>query len=153
MVLFNCSAWGPVPILILIAMQIRRMAHRTPIFFCRHDRLHLGAPTLFLVANVCWLLAFRPDRDPGLTVAQRPGLVDVHYQVPYLIAQSVLVALAIFFDDGPRPCFPEVGGVLPICRRPRRSCWPLHRTGRGGPSSERRTFVLAQNITTRCGSW
>jgi len=28
-------------------------------------------------------------------------------QVPYLIAQNVLIAVAIFFDDQPRPVFPR----------------------------------------------
>ncbi len=109
MVLFNWFCVGLIPILILIAMQIRRMAHRTPIFSYAMIGCISGAPTLFLVANVCWLLAaFRPDRDPGLTqLLNDLAWLTFTTQVPYLIAQSVLVALAIFFDDGPEPVFPK----------------------------------------------
>jgi len=109
MVLFNWFCVGLIPMLILIAMQIRRMAHRTPIFSYAMIGCISGAPTLFLVANVCWLLAaFRPDRDPGLTqLLNDLAWLTFTTQVPYLIAQSVLVALAIYFDDGPTPVFPK----------------------------------------------
>src|SRR5262245_56299756 len=68
MILFNWFGVGLIPVLILLVMQIRRMAHRTPIFsYCMLGCV-AGGPTLFLIANVCWLLAaFRPERNPELT--------------------------------------------------------------------------------------
>ncbi len=109
MVLFNWFCVGLIPMLILIAMQIRRMAHRTPIFSYAMIGCISGAPTLFLVANVCWLLAaFRPERDPGLTqLLNDLGWLTFTTQVPYLIAQSVLLAIAIYFDDQAAPVFPR----------------------------------------------
>ena len=108
MVLFNWFCVGLIPMLILIAMQIRRMAHRTPIF-PRDDRLRVRrAPTLFLVANVCWLLRrFGPTVTRADPVTQRSGLAHVHHPGPHLIAQSVLVALAVYFDDPPPRCCPD----------------------------------------------
>ena len=61
MILFNWFGVGLIPVLILIVMQIRRMAHRTPIFSYCLIGCAAGGPTLFLVANMFWLLAaFRP---------------------------------------------------------------------------------------------
>ena len=68
MILFNWFAVGLIPILALIVLQIRRMAHRTPIFSYSLLACAAGGPTIFLMANLFWLLAaFRPERDPQLT--------------------------------------------------------------------------------------
>jgi hypothetical protein len=88
-------------------MQIRRMAHRTPIFSYAMLGCAAGGPALFLVANVCWLLAaFRPERSPQLTQLFNDfGWITFTILVPFLIGQSVILALAIYFDDQPRPIF------------------------------------------------
>ena len=67
MILFNWFCVGLVLMLVLIAMQIRRMAHRTPIFTAYAARLRTGGPTLFLVANIFWLPPFRPEFSLELT--------------------------------------------------------------------------------------
>jgi hypothetical protein len=105
MILFNWFGVCFVPILALIAMQIRRMAHRTPIFSYAMLGCVAGGPTLFLIANVCWLLAaFRPERAPQLTQLLNDfAWITFTILVPYLIGQSVILALAIYFDDQPRP--------------------------------------------------
>lgn len=109
MILFNWFCVGLIPVLILIVMQIRRMAHRTPIFsFCMLGCVAAG-PTLFLIASVCWLLAaFRPERNPELTqMFNDLAWITFSSQVSYLIAQGVVLALAIYFDDQPCPVFPR----------------------------------------------
>jgi len=107
MIVFNWFGVCLVPILALIVLQIRRMAHRTPIFSYAMLGCAAGGPTLFLVANVCWLLAaFRPERSPELTqLLNDLGWVTFTIVVPFLIGQSVILALAIYFDDQPRPVF------------------------------------------------
>jgi len=107
MIIFNWFGVCLVPILTLIVMQIRRMVHRTPIFSYAMLGCVAGAPTLFLVANVCWLLAaFRPERSPELTqLLNDLAWVTFTVLVPFLIGQSVILALAIYFDDQPRPIF------------------------------------------------
>jgi hypothetical protein len=107
MILFNWFGASLIPILTLIVMQIRRMAHRTPIFSYAMLGCVAGAPTLFLVANVCWLLAaFRPERSPELTQLLNDfAWITFTILVPFLIGQSVILALAIYFDDQPRPIF------------------------------------------------
>ena len=107
MILFNWFCVGLIPVLTLIVMQIRRMAHRTPILSYAVLGCVAGGPTLFLIADVCWLLAaYRPDRAPGLTqMFNDLAWITFTSQVPFLIAQSVLLALAVYFDDQPRPVF------------------------------------------------
>ncbi len=107
MILFNWFGVCLVPILILLVMQIRRMAHRTPIFsYCMLGCV-AGGPTLFLIANVCWLVAaFRPERSPELTQMLNDfAWITFTTVVPFLIAQSAILALAIYFDAPSRPVF------------------------------------------------
>lgn len=107
MILFNWFAVGLIPILALIVLQIRRMAHRTPIFAYSILACAAGGPTIFLMANLFWLLAaFRPTRDPQLTMLFNDlAWVTFSTQVGFLIAQSVILALAIYLDRQQRPVF------------------------------------------------
>ncbi|RAU94839.1 hypothetical protein DQP58_13375 [Mycobacterium colombiense] len=107
MILFNWFGVCLVPILALIVLQIRRMAHRTPIFSYAMLGCAAGGPTLFLVADVCWLLAaFRPERSPELTqLLNDLGWITFTILVPFFIGQCVILALAIYFDDKSRPVF------------------------------------------------
>jgi hypothetical protein len=109
MILFNWFAVGLIPILALLVLQIRRMAHRTPIFSYAILACAAGGPTIFLMANLFWLLAaFRPERDPELTLLLHDlAWVTFSSQVGFLIAQSVLLALAIHLDRQERPVFPR----------------------------------------------
>ncbi|GAB3008771.1 hypothetical protein [Mycobacterium bourgelatii] len=101
MILFNWFGASLIPILTLIVLQIRRMAHRTSILSYAMLGCVAGGPTLFLIANVCWLLAaFRPERSPELTQLLNDfAWVTFTVLVPFLIGQSVILALAIYFDD------------------------------------------------------
>jgi hypothetical protein len=107
MILFNWFAVGLIPILALLVLQVRRMAHRTPIFSYSLLACAAGGPTIFLMADLFWLLAaFRPDRDPELTLLFNDlAWVTFSTQVGFLIAQSVILALAIYLDRQPRPVF------------------------------------------------
>ena len=108
MILFNWLAVAFVPILILIVMRIRRMAHRTPILSWAVLGCTAAGPTIFLIANVFWLLAaFRPERPAELTQMfnDLAWITFTTCEVPFLFAQSVLIALAIYFDDQARPVF------------------------------------------------
>ncbi len=107
MILFNWFAVGLIPMLALIVLQIRRMAHRTPIFSYAIIACAAGGPTIFLLADLFWLLAaFRPERDPELTLLLNDfAWVTFTSQVGFLVSQSVLLALAIYLDRQARPVF------------------------------------------------
>ena len=107
MILFNWFGVGLIPIVVLLAMQIRRMAHRTPILSYSLIACAGGPPTIFLIANMFWLLAsFRPQRAPELTqLLNDLAWLTFTILVPYLIAQCLLLALAIFWDQQDQPVF------------------------------------------------
>jgi hypothetical protein len=107
MILFNWFCVGLIPIVMLLVMQVRRMTHRTPILSYSLLACAAGGPSLFLVANMFWLLAaFRPERPPELTqMFNDLAWVTFTILVPYLIAQSVLLALAIYWDRQAQPIF------------------------------------------------
>jgi hypothetical protein len=107
MILFNWFSVGLIPLLALLVLQIRRMAHRTPIFSYSIIACAAGGPTIFLMANLFWLLAaFRPERDPQLTLMFNDlAWVTFSSQVGFLIAQNVILALAIYLDRQERPVF------------------------------------------------
>jgi hypothetical protein len=107
MILFNWFGVGLIPVVILLAMQIRRMAHRTPILSYSLIACAGGPPTLFLIANMFWLLgSYRPERAPELTqLLNDLAWLTFTILVPYLIAQSLLLALAIYWDRQDRPVF------------------------------------------------
>jgi hypothetical protein len=100
MILFNWFAPALIPLLMLIVMQVRRMAHRTPILSYCLVACSAGGPAMFLVADVFWLLAaFQPARDPQLTVMFNDlAWMTFTTAVPFLIAQSLFLALAIYLD-------------------------------------------------------
>lgn len=107
MIVFNWFGVALIPFLTLIVMQIRRMAHRTPILTYCFLGCVAAAPTLFCMADLFWLLAaFRPDRDPELIqLFNDMAWVTFTGQVGFLVAQSVFLALAIYLDRQPQPVF------------------------------------------------
>ena len=107
MILFNWFGVGLIPTVILLAMQVKQMAHRTPILSYCLIACAGGPPTLFLIANMFWLLgSFRPERSPELTqLLNDLAWVTFTISVPYLIAQCLLLALAIYWDRQDQPVF------------------------------------------------
>jgi hypothetical protein len=107
MILFNWFGVGLIPTVILLAMQVRRMAHRTPILSYSLIACAGGPPCLFLIANMFWLLgSFRPERSPELTqLLNDLAWVTFTVLVPYLIAQCLLLTLAIYWDRQEQPVF------------------------------------------------
>jgi hypothetical protein len=107
MILFNWFGVGLIPIVMLLVIQIRRMAHRTPILSYSLLACAGGPPALFLIANMFWLLAaFRPERAPELTqLLNDLAWVTFTILVPYLIGQCVVLALAIYWDRQDQPVF------------------------------------------------
>lgn len=107
MIMFNWFGICLIPVVMLLVIQMRKMAHRTPIYSYCMLACAAGGPAIFLCANLFWLLAaFRPDRPAELTqLFNDLAWVTFTVQVPYLIMQSLLLALAIYTDHQPRPVF------------------------------------------------
>ncbi|MBX7433330.1 hypothetical protein JDV09_14590 [Mycobacterium sp. Y57] len=109
MILFNWICVGLIPVVMMLATQVHRMAHRTPILTYSLIACAGGPPAIFLIANIFWLLAaFRPERAPELTQMYNDlAWVSFTTLVPYLIAQCLLVALAIHWDEPAKPVLPR----------------------------------------------
>ena len=109
MIVYNWFGIGVVVLLALIVMQMRRMAHRTPVLAYCYLGCATAGPVLFFVADLFWLLAaFRPERDPQLTLLFH-DLAWITFTSPvcFLIGNCVFLALAIVLDRQPQPVFPR----------------------------------------------
>lgn len=108
MVVFNWFGVAFIPLLVMIALQINRMAHRTPLFTYCFIGCIAGGPTLFCIADLFWLIAaFRPERDPELVLLFNDmAWITFTSQVTFLVVQNVFLAFAIYLDRQPRPIFP-----------------------------------------------
>lgn len=109
MIVFNWFGVALIPLLCMIAMQIHRMAHRTPIFTYCFIGCIAGGPTLFCIADLFWLIAaFRPERDPELIMLFNDmAWITFTSQVAFLVAQNIFLAIAIYIDRQPVPIFPR----------------------------------------------
>lgn len=116
MIVFNWFGVALIPMLAMIAMQVHRMAHRTPVLTYCYLGCIAGGPTLFCMADLFWLLAaFRPDRDPALVqMFNDMAWITFTSQVPFLVAQNAFLALAIVLDRQPRPVFPRWVAVFNV---------------------------------------
>jgi len=109
MITFNLCGIMLVPMFMVIVVQMKRMATQSHVFaYCFLTAAVSGA-TLFALADIFYLVAaFRPDRNPELVQL----LNDMAWMifiapVGMVVAQLLLLALAIYFDIGPNPVFPR----------------------------------------------
>jgi hypothetical protein len=113
MILLNWFCVALIPMLMLIVERMRGMAHRTPIMrFCVIG-VAGAAPIAFLTSTVFWLLAaFQPQRSPELTqLLNDLAWITFTCGVPFLVAQSLFLAIAIYLDQQANPVFaPWVAG-------------------------------------------
>ncbi|MBL7491055.1 hypothetical protein I6A60_38755 [Frankia sp. AgB1.9] len=109
MILLNWFCVALIPMLMLIVERMRDMAHRTPVLRYCMIGCAGAAPITFLTATIFWLLAaFRPDRSPDLTLLFNDlAWVTFTCGVPFLVAQSLFLALAIGLDEQEVPVFPR----------------------------------------------
>lgn len=107
MIMFNWFGVGIITFLSLIVMQMKRMAHRTPILAYCYLGCSTGGPALFFLADLFWLMAaFRPERDPQLTqLFNDLAWISFTGQVGFIVAQCVFLALAILLDRQEQPVF------------------------------------------------
>jgi hypothetical protein len=93
----------------VIVYQMKRMAAQTQVLaYCYLSASVTGA-TLFAIADLFWLVAaFRPDRDPQV-VQLLNDLAWITFTAPVgmIIAQNLVLALAVRLDRQPRPVFPR----------------------------------------------
>ncbi|MBF6171574.1 hypothetical protein [Nocardia blacklockiae] len=109
MVTFNLCGMMILPFFAVIVVQMQRMRSQSGVFaFCYLTAVVSGA-TIFALSNIFFLVAaFRPERDPEL-VQVLNDLAWIVFVAPIgmVVSQFLLLALAVYFDDGPEPVFPR----------------------------------------------
>jgi hypothetical protein len=113
MVTYDLCGVMLIPFFMVIVVQMKRMATQSHVFaYCFLTAAVSGA-TIFALANIFFLVAaFRPERNPELIMLLN-DLAWIVFIAPVgmVVAQFLLLAAAVHFDDGPDPVFPR--GVGP----------------------------------------
>ncbi|MFI5720661.1 hypothetical protein [Nocardia sp. NPDC051750] len=109
MITFNLCGIMLIPFFMVIVAQLKRMATQSHVFAYCYLTATVSGATIFALADIFYLVAaFRPDRDPELILLLNDMAWIVFIApVGILVAQNLLLAVAIYFDDGPRPVFPR----------------------------------------------
>lgn len=107
MIVLNWFGVALIPFLMMIAMQMRRMAHNSPVLSYCFMGCAAGGPALFCVADIYWLLAaYRPERSPELIqMFNDLAWVTFTSQVGFLFAQNIFLAIGIYLDRQDKPVF------------------------------------------------
>ncbi|RLT95630.1 hypothetical protein [Ketobacter sp.] len=109
MILCNIIGLSLVPFYMVIIVQMMRMVHASRVFSYSYLIAVVNGGTMFALADLAWLnAAFRPDRDPQLTML----LNDLAWfafitPVGFFIVQNFCLAMAILFDKSAQPVFPR----------------------------------------------
>ncbi|MCV7282124.1 hypothetical protein H7J88_21065 [Mycolicibacterium flavescens] len=108
-VTFNLCGIMILPFFMVIVVQMKRMKTQSHVFaYCYLTAVVSGA-TIFALSNIFFLVAaFRPGRNPELVMVLNDFAWIVFIApVGMVVTQFVLLAVAVYFDDGPDPVFPR----------------------------------------------
>ncbi|OBB70629.1 hypothetical protein [Mycobacterium sp. 852014-52144_SCH5372336] len=106
---FNLCGIMILPFFMVIVVQMKRMKTQSHVFaYCYLTAVVSGA-TIFALSNIFFLVAaFRPDRNPDVVLVLN-DLAWIVFIAPVgmVVTQFALLAVAVYFDDGPDPVFPR----------------------------------------------
>jgi hypothetical protein len=109
MIGFNLFGVLIVPFFVLIMVQMQRMRGQSHILAFSYLASVVAGTTMFALSAILFAAAaFRPDRGADL-VQVLNDLAWILFVAPIgmFVAQFVLLALAVWFDDPDRPVFPR----------------------------------------------
>ncbi|UXA16678.1 hypothetical protein [Mycobacterium sp. SMC-4] len=107
-VTFNLCGILILPFFMVIVTQMKRMSQSHVLAYCYLTAVVSGA-TIFALSNIFFLVAaFRPERDPNLVMLLN-DLAWIVFIAPVgmVVAQFLLLALAVYLDTGPGAVFPR----------------------------------------------
>ena len=116
MITFNLCAIMLLPFFAVIVVQMKRMATQShALAYCYLTAVVSGA-TIFALADIFYLVAaFRPDRSPELLLLLNDlAWITLVAPVGMLVAQNLLLGLAVYLDSGPNPVFPRWVGHFAV---------------------------------------
>ncbi|BBZ36265.1 hypothetical protein [Mycolicibacterium confluentis] len=107
-VTFNLCGVMVLPFFMVIAVQMKRMKQTHVFAYCYLTAVVSGV-TIFALSNILFLVAaFRPDRSPELVMLLNDlAWIVLIAPIGMVVSQFVVLALAVYFDDGPDPVFPR----------------------------------------------
>ncbi|CAA0130845.1 Uncharacterised protein [Mycolicibacterium vanbaalenii] len=116
MITYNLCAIMLLPFFAVIVVQMKRMATQShALAYCYLTAVVSGA-TIFALADIFYLVAaFRPERSPELLLLLNDlAWITLVAPVGMLVAQNLLLALAVYLDTGPKPVFPRWVGHFAV---------------------------------------
>jgi hypothetical protein len=98
-----------MPFFMVIVVQMKRMATQSHVFAYCYLTAAVSGATIFALANIFYLVAaFRPDRNPELTMLLNDmAWITFIAPVGMIVGQNLLLGLAIYFDKTSHPVFPR----------------------------------------------
>lgn len=107
MITLNLCAIMLVPFFMVIVVQMKRMATPSTVLAYSYLAAVSTGATMFAIADIFWLVAaFRPDRDPQLTMLLNDfaWLIFVA-PVGFVVVANLVLALAVWLDARSEPVF------------------------------------------------
>jgi hypothetical protein len=106
---FNLCGIMIVPFFVLIMAQMMRMKGQSRIYAFSYLTAVVSGSTLFALSDIFFAAAaFRPDRGAEeVQVLNDLAWITFIAPIGMLVAQFVLLALAVYSDDDRRPIFPK----------------------------------------------
>ena len=109
MVTLNLCGMMLLPLFGVVTVQIKRMAAQSQAFAYCYLMATISGGTIFaLAATIFATAAYRPNRDADLIqVLNDLGWIVFVAPIGMALMQNVMLALAIYFDNGDRPVYPR----------------------------------------------
>jgi hypothetical protein len=116
MITYNLCGIMLVPFFMVIVIQMKRMATQSHVLAYAYLTATVSGATIFALADIFYLVAaFRPDRNPELILLLNDmAWITFIPPVGVLVAQNLLLAAAVYFDNGPNRVFPRWVGHYAI---------------------------------------
>lgn len=107
MITLNLCAIMLIPFFMVIVVQMKRMAISSAVLAYSYLAAIATGATMFAIADIFWLVAaFRPDRDPQLTMLLNDFAWFIFVApVGFIVVANLILALAIWLDARPEPVF------------------------------------------------
>ncbi|MFS0896912.1 hypothetical protein [Mycolicibacterium litorale] len=116
MITWNLVGIMVLPLFMVIVVQMKRMATQSHVLAYCYLTAAVSGATIFALADIFFLVAaFRPNRSPEL-VQLLNDMAWIVFVAPVgmLVAQNLLLALAVHLDAGPHRVFPRWVGPFAL---------------------------------------
>ena len=121
MVTFNLCGIMLLPLFCVITVQIKRMAAQSQAFAYCYLMATVSGATIFALSAIFFAAAaYRPEGDSDLILVLNDlGWIVFVAPVGMALVQNLMLALAIYYDNGSRPVYPRWVGSFRPGRRAR----------------------------------